>query len=83
RAKQRPKLNRAYAILRLNWCKKHRRIPWKEVYFSDKCSYERGTGKSGTWVFRTSLEAWDHNKINKKKKGKDLTQIVWAAFSYD
>jgi hypothetical protein len=34
-------------------------------------------------VFRTSLQAWDHNKIDEKKKGKDLTQIVWAAFSYD
>jgi hypothetical protein len=34
-------------------------------------------------VFRTSLQAWDYDKIDEKKKGKDLTQMVWAAFSYE
>jgi hypothetical protein len=83
RAKQRPKLTRAHALLCPNWCKEHRRTPWKKAHFSDECSYERGSGKNRTWVFRTSLHAWDHDKIDEKKKGKDLTQMVWAAFSYN
>jgi transposase len=55
-AKKRPKLTPAVARLRYLWAQKYKGFPWRRVKFSNKCSYERGSGKKPVWVFRTSLQ---------------------------
>ena len=83
RARKRPKLTPAVARLRLRWARKYKGFPWRKVKFSDECSYERGTGKKPIWVFRTSLQKWYHEFIEEVSTGKDLTQMVYAAFWYN
>ena len=42
---------------------------------------ERGKGKKQEWVFRTPRQKWDKEMIQPVKKGKDISVMVWAAFS--
>jgi len=37
--------------------------------------------KKQQWVFRTPGEKWDKEMIQHVKKGKDISVMVWAAFS--
>lgn len=82
-AKKRPKLTPAVARKRLRWAQKFKGFPWTRVKFSDECSYKRGAGKKPAWVFRVSLEKWDHDKIEEVSLGKALTQMIYAVFWYD
>jgi len=51
------------------------------VIWSDECSAERGKGKKQQWIFRTPRQKWDKEMIQPVKKGKDISVMVWAAFS--
>lgn len=50
------------------------------VIWSDECSVERGSGKRRLWVFRTPEQKWDKEMIDPQKKGKNIVDMVWAAF---
>ena len=82
-AKQRPLLTEEVAAKRLAWCRERRHWGWEEwskVIWSDECSVERGTGKQRAWVFRLPHEKWTKAMIQPKKKGKDVSVMVWGAF---
>lgn len=83
-AKRRPKLIEEHAKKRLTWAKAHRDWTdkqWATVIWSDECSVERGSGKNRKWVFRTPGQKWQRDMIQEYKKGKDVSVMVWAAFS--
>ena len=82
-AKQRPLLTEEVAAKRLAWCRQRRHWGWEEwskVIWSDECSVERGTSKERAWVFRLPQEKWIKEMIQPKKKGKDVSVMVWGAF---
>jgi hypothetical protein len=54
---------------------------WKKVVFSDECSYERGSGRKREWVWRQPDEKWKKEFVQTYSKGKNLTQMVFRAFS--
>jgi transposase len=84
RKRKRPALTKANARERLLFCRRYRRWRsrgWKRVIWSDECSAERGKGKKPEWVFRTPRQKWDKEMIQPVKKGKDVSVMVWAAFS--
>jgi transposase len=60
-----------------------RRFNWQNVIFSDECSYERGSGKNATWVFRTAKQKWDKEMIEPKKKKGGVAIMVWGGFLYN
>jgi len=84
RAKKRPALTPAVAKLRLKWAKQHvmwTQEQWSKVIWSDECSVERGTGKDQVWCFRTPQQKWQKQMIQTYPKGKEVRQMIWAAFS--
>jgi len=84
RKKKRPALTKENARERLLFCRKYKAWSaddWKKVIWSDECSVERGTGKQQRWVFRTPQQKWDQHMIEPVKKGKDISVMIWAAFS--
>ena len=77
-------LTKQHARKRLLFCRRYKRWRskgWKKVIWSDDCSAERGKGKKQQWVFRTPRQKWDKEMIQPVKKGKDISVMVWAAFS--
>ena len=54
---------------------------WAKIIWSDECSIERGSGKDRSWVFRLPHQKWDKEMVDTYKKGKDISVMVWAAFS--
>ena len=84
RAKKRPLLTPEHAGLRLRWAEAHinwSEEQWSKILWSDECSVERGTGKRPVWVFRTPHQKWDKDMVEPYKKGKDLSTMIWSAFS--
>lgn len=83
-AKKRPFLSEEAVKRRLEFCRKYRSRPltfWHKVIWSDECSAERGKGKERLWVFRFPDEKYDKEMVQTHKKGKDISVMVWAAFS--
>jgi len=84
RAKKRPALTEEHAALRLAWAKEHKdwtEDQWSYMLWSDECSVERGKGKQQLWVFRTPDQKWDKSMIQPYNKGKDISIMIWSAFS--
>lgn len=84
RAKKRPFLTNEVAAKRLAFAKKYvllTKEEWAKIIWSDECSVERGSGKDRSWVFRQPHQKWDREMIDTYKKGKDISVMVWAAFS--
>ena len=82
--KKRPALTKENARKRLLFCRQYKgwsADDWKKVIWSDECSVERGSGKQRRWVFRTPQQKWDRNMVQPVKKGKDISVMIWAAFS--
>lgn len=77
------KLTEDHARQRLEFAYKYRHWKaedWHKVLFSDECSVERGTGRVRLWVFRKPNEKFRApGMIDEVKKGKDLSQMFWAA----
>jgi hypothetical protein len=55
---------------------------WKNIRFRNECSLERGTGFSADWVFCTKDQVWGKEMVDGFNKGKGLTQMFWACFSW-
>ncbi|EKG09167.1 transposase-like protein [Macrophomina phaseolina MS6] len=53
----------------------------RNIIWSDECSAERGAGKKREWCFRTPGQKWERPMIQTYAKGKDVSVMVWAAFS--
>jgi transposase len=82
RAKKRPKLMKSHAKLRLKFSRDYRHFRWWTTHFSDECSLERGSGRDRAWVFRFPWEAYRPDLIDPQNKGKDLSFMIWASFSF-
>lgn len=86
RAAKRPYLEQEHVDLRLQYALQHitwTPYMWDHVIWSDECSVERGKGKSVEWVFCTPQQKWDKEMISTYNKGKQLSIMVWAAFSVE
>ncbi|EKG08955.1 Transposase Tc1-like protein [Macrophomina phaseolina MS6] len=84
RAAGRPELTEEHAAIRLAWALEHldwTEQQWAKVIWSDECSAERGAGKKREWCFRTPGQKWERPMIQTYAKGKDISVLVWAAFS--
>ena len=82
-AKQRPLLTEEVAVKRLIWCRERRHWGWEEqskVIQLDEYSVEQGTSKERAQVFRLPHKKQTKAMIQLKKKGKDVSVIVWGAF---
>jgi hypothetical protein len=49
---------------------------WGNVIWSDEASVARGTGKTREWVFGTSEQKWDKDKVMKIPNGKAFFIMV-------
>lgn len=81
--KRRPLLTPEVAGKRYAWALEHQNWTyedWLKVIWSDECSVERGSGKRRQWAFRTPQEKWKKDMIQPKRKGKDISIVVWACF---
>jgi len=81
RAKRRPKINRATALLRLKFNQEFRNFCWgrQVLRFSDECSIARGSGHNAEWVWRLPDEKWDHNKLEEVDTHQQPAWMVWAS----
>jgi hypothetical protein len=78
-AKKRPMLSIADAQNRLKFAREMKDFgDWRRTYFSDECSFERGSGKDREWAFRLPNEQWNHNMIQETRKGHDISQMFFA-----
>ena len=68
---------------RYNWCKVRLNwilAEWRIYMWSNKCSVERGKGRSGEWCFCTAAEKWDLKIVQTYSKSRDISVMVWACF---
>lgn len=82
-ALKRPKLTPEIARIRLTWAEKHENWTvnqWRKVIWSDEASVARGSGKGREWVFGTSNQKWDKDKLQETPKGKAFRVMIWGAF---
>jgi transposase len=80
-AMKRPLLTTENASNRQRWYTERKEwdTEWSDVIFSDECSFERGSGKRPTWVFRTPNQKWHKDFIVPHIKGRDISIMIWAA----
>lgn len=84
KAAERPLLDENYAAQRLQWALKHQdwcEDCWSKVAWSDECSVERDAGEDREWVFRTPYQKWEKNKVQGRRKGGAVSQMVWGIFA--
>ena len=56
---------------------------WRRTYFSDECSFERGSGKNREWSFRYLGEQWEYRMIQETRKGHDISQMFFAFIYFE
>jgi transposase len=81
-AKKRPLLTKENAHRRYHWAKKRYNWPiekWLKIIFSDECSVERGASHRRKYVFRSTGQQYDCDKVTTYNKSKDIRVMVWAA----
>jgi len=85
RAKRRPKINRATALLRLRFCREYRNFAWRSTpfRFSDECSVQKGRGADAEWVFCYPYEKWQPRMISAQSTSRAPQQMVWASIWID
>lgn len=85
-AKKRPLLTKEIAHKRYHWAKRHRDWTvddWLKVIFSDECSVERGASHRRKYVFRSTGQQFDRDKVTSYDKSKDIRVMVRAAILDD
>jgi transposase len=85
RAARRPKISRANAQKRLEFCRAYRNIDWRQVTirFSDECSVQKGVQPNNEWVFRYPWEKWKPSMITEQTTSRAPQQMVWASIWID
>lgn len=84
--KRRPMLTAEHARKRLNWALHHQRwtsIWWRQVWWSDECTVERGIGIQPIWTFTRPCNQTKLGDVKEVRCGKGVKKMLWAAFSYN
>lgn len=81
-----PMLSELHAAKRLQWARTYESYTssdWARVYWSDKCSVERGVGFRKPYTFTRPKDQLEKHDLCLKPCGKQIRQMFWAAFSGD